>query len=118
MKSMIKYLSLLSVLLATITVSPIIQAQQLPKHYPTTLEAEGYIHGANFTKQLVNLDGATYRITPNTVVYNRLGKKVSLFNLTKGTKVGVKFIRSKNKRWAIEEFWILPSNYKVEPHAG
>ena len=92
--------------------------QTLPKHYPAQFDAEGFIHSTNLGKQEINLDGIKYSTNISTVAYDRNGKSTSLLSLSKGTKVGVEFIRHEKKMWEINKVWILPSNYKVEPHSG
>ena len=106
-------------LLLTISLSGLSYAEQtLPKHYPDSFGAKGFIQSVNLAKQEINMDGVTYSTNIGTIAYDKKGNKTSLLNLSKGTKVGVEFIRHTKKRWEIKKVWILPSNHKVESHAG
>ena len=102
-----KILSLL--LLIAISVAFPAFAVDLPSYYPDEgFSRTGRVDAVYPNESRVVIDDISYQISKRAVVHSLVSKSVSLLRIRPGVHVAFRIGSGR----AIEEFWLLPNNYK------
>lgn len=84
-------------------------AVDLPSYYPDEgFSRTGRVDAVYPNESRVVIDDISYQISKRAVVHSLVSKSVSLLRIRPGVHVAFRIGSGR----AIEEFWLLPNNYK------
>lgn len=84
-------------------------ASDLPSHYPDEgFSRTGRVNAVYPKESRVVIDDVPYQVSKDVVVHSLSAQSVSVLRIRQGVHVA---FRTGSGR-AIEEFWLLPNNYK------